>query len=183
MTSAPSHDPRPPAPPSPSAPAVNGCFLDRLVLIAADRGLVADRTRLAEAHGIAGDGFPIETVLAVAAALGLNARHARLSWADLATLGPSGAQSGEPSGGGSGPEATALPALLIFRDGATAILDAIDPGTAPMAEADGPARVLLRNEGPPELRTEAHLALDRTDLALFWGGDAILPGPPVPAAR
>jgi len=141
-------------PKEPPVPPVNGCFLDRLVLIAASRGVVADRDQLAQAHGIAGDGFPLETVLAVADALDLRARHARLSWEDL------------------GPQAATLPALLIFRDGATAILDALEPP----APETGPTRVLLRNEGPPDTMTESHLALDRKDLALFWCGDVILPG-------
>jgi len=145
---------RPKEPLLPPVPPVNGCFLDRLVLIAASRGVVADRDQLAQAHGIAGDGFPLETVLAVADALDLRARHARLSWEEL------------------GPQAGALPALLIFRDGATAILDALEP---PEPETS-PARVLLRNEGPLDTMTESYLALDRRDLSLFWCGDVILPG-------
>lgn len=140
----------------PPVPPVNGCFLDRLLLIAADRGLAGDRDHLSAAHGISGDGFPLTTVLAVAEALGLRARHARLSWEDLGTAAPG------------------LPALLIFRDGATAILDAMEPPAPPADQ--GPEHVLLRNEGPAETRTEDHLALDRADLALFWGGDIILPG-------
>jgi hypothetical protein len=138
-----------------TVPPVNGCFLDRLVLIAADRGLAGARDDLAARHHIVGDGFPLATVLAVADALGLRARHARLAWDDLAQAAP------------------ALPALLIFRDGATAILDGLEPAAPPAGQ--GPDRVLLRNEGPPEARAEEHLALDRDDLALFWAGDIILP--------
>lgn len=146
----------PPPTPEPQVPPVNGCFLDRLLLIAADHGRPAvdavGRAALAAAHGVHGDGFALGTVLAVAADLDLGARHARLDWAALPTL------SGH------------LPALLIFRDGATAILDGLAPGGG---DGDSPAHVLLRDEGDGH----APLALGRDDLALFWAGDVIVPTP------
>ncbi|MBB4265910.1 hypothetical protein [Roseospira visakhapatnamensis] len=137
-------------------PPVNGCFLDRLMLIAADHGQppvdALGRAVLADAHGVRGDGFAVTTVLAVAADLGLAADHRRLDWSRLPTL------------------SRHLPALLIFRDGATAILDGLEPGTTEDADA-GPAQVLLRDEG----QGDAPLALGRDDLALFWAGDVIVP--------
>jgi len=135
-------------------PPVNGCFLDRLLLIAADHGRPAvdavGRTALAAAHGVHGDGFALSTVLAVAADLKLNAQHARLDWVTLPSV------------------VAHLPALLIFRDGATAILDGLELGGG-----DGPSQVLLRDEG----HGHAPLALGREDLALFWAGDVIVPHP------
>ncbi|KAA5606229.1 hypothetical protein F1188_07350 [Roseospira marina] len=149
-----------PPPAETAGPSVNGCFLDRLLLIAADRGVAGDRDRLAEQFGITGDGFSLSTVLAVAEALELRARHARVRWEDLP------AHTGH------------LPALLIFRDGATAILDALEDCGASAGPDGDSHRVLLRNEGPPDALTERHLALDATDLGLFWAGDVILPGDP-----
>ncbi len=146
----------PPPTPVPRVPPVNGCFLDRLLLIATDHGRLAvdavGRAALAAAHGVHGDGFALGTVLAVAADLGLSARHARLDWAALPTLSGS------------------LPALLIFRDGATAILDGLAFGDGD-GDGDGPTHVLLRDEGDGH----APLALDQDDLALFWAGDMIVP--------
>jgi hypothetical protein len=135
-------------------PPVNGCFLDRLLLIAAAHGLGGDRAALACAHGIDGDGFAVGTVLAVADDLGLAARHARLSWRDLGGVAP------------------ALPALLIFRDGATAILDALEP--ARPAPGQGPDLARLRDEGDPTADPPRHLDLTEGDLALFWAGDVIV---------
>ncbi|WP_299440018.1 hypothetical protein [uncultured Rhodospira sp.] len=143
-----------PTPAEPAVPPVNGCFLDRLVLIAADHGRVGDRDALARAHGITGDGFSLSTVLAVAADLGLNARHARMAWANLGLV------------------AATLPALLIFRDGATAILDALEPARPAPAQAPDLAR--LRNEGEMSPDAPALLDLPQADLALFWAGDVIV---------
>lgn len=131
-------------------PAVNGCFLDRLLLIAGARGAVPPRDALSRRHGVDGDRNALATVLAVADALGLAAEHRRLVWAELPAV------------------RHRLPALLVFRDGATAILDALDPGGA-----DGPAALHLRNEAEPA--DPPTLALDRGDMALFWDGDIILP--------
>jgi|GEM_PF-3213527 len=143
-------------PTSDRVPPVNGCFLDRLLLIAADHGHppadAGARDALAEAHGVQGDGFPLSTVLAVARTLGLAANHQRVDWAGLPGL------------------ADRLPVLLIFRDGATAILDGLEPGAG--GEAITPAEVLLRDEG----NGAATLALGPDDLALFWAGDVIVPG-------
>jgi len=140
----------------PAVPPVNGCFLDRLLLIAADHGHspvdASGRAALARAHGVEGDGFALATVLAVAEDLGLDAEHRRLAWTALPSV------------------ADRLPALLIFRDGATAILEAVD---MPATEDSGPTQVALRDEG------EGHdpLTLGAEDLALFWAGDVIVPGP------
>lgn len=135
--------------------SVNGCFLDRLLLIAAARGAAASaRDDVARAHGVDGDANPLAVVLAVAEALGLGAEHRRLAWEDL-----SAARS-------------RFPALLIFRDGATAILDGIEPASDP---ASGPRALCLRNEG--EAPDPPTLVLDRSDMALFWDGDIILPAP------
>ena len=137
--------------------SVNGCFLDRLLLIAAARGGTPPaRDGLARAHGVDGDANPLAVVLTIADALGLAAEHRRLEWQALsASLARNH-----------------LPALLIFRDGATAILDGIEPGSDP---ASGPRALCLRNEGDtPDPPT---LVLDRGDMALFWDGDIILPAP------
>ncbi|MBB4284350.1 hypothetical protein [Roseospira goensis] len=143
-----------------AVPLVNGCFLDRLLRLAAERGLGGDRDRLASAHGVRGDGFTLDTVLAVADDLGLAARHTRLSWAGLAGL------------------ADHLPALLIFRDGATAILDGLEPAVPPPGTP--PARVLLRDDGAADRGPAPPLALERDDLALFWAGDVIVPATGTP---
>lgn len=166
-----------PADPGRAVPPVNGCFLDRLLLIAADhapRHPGADtgtgrplesraerRHRLAAAHGIRGDGFAVTTVLAVARELGLAAGLRRVDWADLDGLRDH------------------LPALLIFRDGATAILDGLTPVPPGPDAPDGPAQVLLREEGADldqdTPAAPAHLPLSRTELAMFWAGDVIVP--------
>lgn len=138
----------------PDVPPVNGCFLDRLLLIAAAHGRGGDRAALAHAHGIVGDGFSVGTVLAVADDLGLNACHARVAWRDLAALAP------------------ALPVLLIFRDGATAILDALEP--ARPGPGQGPDLARLRDEGDPSADPPRLLDLTEGDLSLFWAGDVIV---------
>ncbi len=139
---------------SQGGPSVNGCFLDRLLLIAGARADAPARRRdaIARRHGVTGDHNPLATVLAVAEALGLAPEHRRLAWAELADA------------------RHRLPALLIFRDGATAILDRLDPG-----DAAGPLALHLRNEG--ESPDPPTLALNRRDMALFWDGDIILPAP------
>ena len=160
MTDPPAPAPAPVSAPTPGpavdVPPVNGCVLDRLILIAADHGQppvdTVGRAALAAAHDVRGDGFALSTVLAVAADLGLAARHQRMSWSALPSM------------------AARLPALLIFRDGATAILDGLEPGGG---DGDGPSHVLLRDEG----NGHAPLALGRDDLALFWAGDVIVPHP------
>jgi hypothetical protein len=144
-------------PPASVGLVVNGCFLDRLLLIAAEGdGTSPSRASLARTHGVDGDANPLAVVLAVAEALGLRAEHRRLEWQALS------ASSARDR----------LPALLIFRDGATAILDDIEPGSDPET---GPRALCLRNEGDsPDPPT---LVLDRSDMALFWDGDIILPAP------
>lgn len=135
--------------------SVNGCFLDRLLLIAAARGVASpSRDVLAGTYGVDGDANPLTIVLAVAGALGLRAEHRHLAWDDLSAI------------------RSRLPALLIFRDGATAILDGIELASDP---ASGPHAVCLRNEG--EAPDPPTLVLDRSDMALFWDGDIILPAP------
>lgn len=152
--------------PARAGPAVNGCFLDRLLLIAAARGQApAARDHLARAHGVDGDANPLGVVLAVAEALGLAAEYRCLAWEALPGVHDS------------------LPALLIFRDGATAILDGMEPAR-PGDGANGagsPDKVLLRDEGvaggaPGSPDARPPLALGRDDLALFWAGDVIVPG-------
>lgn len=132
---------------------VDTCFLRRLTTLARGRGLSVDPRAVGTRHGFTGDPVSLATVLAVAAEIGLPARHHRLDWRGLGAL------------------RDALPALMIFRDQSTAILDGFE-GEA--AEA-GPAAVLVREDGDDDEPGEiTRLSLDRDDLGPLWCGDLLV---------
>ncbi len=141
-------------------PDVNGCFFPRLMKIARERGLTPDHDDLAGRHRLTGDTFPMDRLVAVAADCGLSAEPLRLPWNDLGRL------------------RDRLPALIVFRDHSTAILDALDPASPGPA---GPTAILIREEpaydpkAPPAPEAEeGRLPLEADDLGPLWLGDVVV---------
>lgn len=146
---------------------VDACVLDRLVILARERGGIrpvggaeALRARFASDAGP----LPISRVLAAAAVLGLSVCHRRVGWSALPGL------------------ADRLPGLMIFRDRSTAILDGLLVGPAGgTGSGTDPAAVLIREERSADPAAEDFalletrpLALDAEDLAPLWDGEMIL---------
>lgn len=121
---------------------VDPCFLGRLAVLAREHGRPIDPRLLGTRHGLRGEPVSLATVTAVGRDAGFGVSPCRLSWDALGSV--------------------ALPALMVFRDRSTAILDAV--------VGDPPHAVLIREDGPDA----PPLSLDRDDLAPLWGGEILL---------
>jgi subfamily B ATP-binding cassette protein HlyB/CyaB len=125
-----------------------GSLLGSLVIVARHRGVQLSKEQLIRDHQLrAGDGSVKET-LSIARASGLRASATRLRWGDLFNMG------------------TALPAIVLLRNGAAMVLirtEAQRPGWPPV--------VVLRD---PNSTEEAPLVLDEARFTAAWAGDVIL---------
>jgi ABC-type bacteriocin/lantibiotic exporter with double-glycine peptidase domain len=125
---------------------IDTCFLARVAKLARERGLSVNPREIGAKHGFTGDPVPLSTVLAVSADAGMPADHARLAWNDLGGL------------------ADRLPALMIFRDQSTAILEAIT-GTADATET-----ITLREDDDED----EVITMDQDELGPLWAGDMLV---------
>src|SRR5260221_2525913 len=130
------------------ADKATGSLLGSLVIVARHRGVQLSKEQLIRDHQVrAGDASVTET-LAIAQASGLRASATRLRWGDLFKMG------------------TALPAIVLLRNGAAMVLmrtEAKLPGWPPV--------VVLRD---PNGNDDAPLLLDEARFSAAWDGDVIL---------
>src|SRR5260221_1833953 len=130
------------------ADKATGSLLGSLVIVARHRGVQLSKEQLIRDHQVrAGDASVTET-LAIAQASGLRASATRLRWGDLFKMG------------------TALPAIVLLRNGAAMVLmrtEAKLPGWPPV--------VVLRD---PNSTEDAPLLLDEARFTAAWAGDVIL---------
>jgi ATP-binding cassette, subfamily B, bacterial HlyB/CyaB len=130
------------------AGGVTGSLLGSLVIVARHRGVQLSKEQLIRDHLLkAGDASVAET-LNIARASGLRASATRLRWGDLFNMG------------------TALPAIVLLRNGAAMVLmrtEAKLPGWPPV--------VVLRD---PNSTEETPLLLDEARFTAAWAGDVIL---------
>src|ERR1043166_5023000 len=127
---------------------ITGSLLGSLVIVARQRGVHLSKEQLIRDHLLqAGDASVVET-LGIAEAAGLRASTTRLRWGDLFKMG------------------TALPAIVVLRNGAAMVLvgtEAHRPGWPPI--------VVLRD---PNGNDDAPLLLDEARFTAAWDGDVIL---------
>jgi subfamily B ATP-binding cassette protein HlyB/CyaB len=125
-----------------------GSLLGSLVIVARQRGIHLSKDQLIRDHLLrTGDASVVE-MLGIARASGLRASATRLRWGDLFKMG------------------TALPAIVLLRNGAAMVLigtEANRPGWPPI--------VVLRD---PNGNDDAPLLLDEARFSAAWDGDVIL---------
>jgi subfamily B ATP-binding cassette protein HlyB/CyaB len=125
-----------------------GSLLGSLVIAARHRGVQLSKEQLIRDHQLkAGDASVAET-LRIAHACGLRASVTRLRWGDLFKMG------------------TALPAIVLLRNGAAMVLMRTEAGLP-----GWPPVVVLRD---PNGNEEAPLLLDEARFTAAWSGDVIL---------
>ena len=127
---------------------VTGSLLGSLVIVARYRGVQLSKEQLIRDHQLKASDASVKETLGIAHASGLRASATRLRWGDLFNMG------------------TALPAIVLLRNGAAMVLmrtEARLPGWPPV--------VVLRD---PNSTDEAPLLLDEARFTAAWAGDVIL---------
>src|SRR5712692_2233030 len=125
-----------------------GSLLGSLVIVARYRGVQLSKEQLIRDHQLKASDASVKETLGIAHASGLRASATRLRWGDLFNMG------------------TALPAIVLLRNGAAMVLmrtEARLPGWPPV--------VVLRD---PNSTDEAPLLLDEARFTAAWAGDVIL---------
>jgi len=127
---------------------VTGSLLGSLVIVARQRGVHLSKDQLIRDHLLkTGDASVVE-MLGIAQASGLRASTTRLRWGDLFKMG------------------TALPAIVLLRNGAAMVLSGTEsnrPGWPPF--------VVLRD---PNSNDDTPLVLDEARFSAAWDGDVVL---------
>src|SRR5579863_1526510 len=125
-----------------------GSLLGSLVIVARHRGVHLSKEQLIRDHQLKAGDASLKETLSIAHASGLRARATRLRWGDLFKMG------------------TALPAIVLLRNGAAMVLlrtEASLPGWPPV--------VVLRDPNSDE---EAALLIDEARFTAAWAGDVVL---------
>ena len=123
-------------------------LLGSFVIAARQRGVHLSVTQLIRDHQLASGEVSTEQLLRIAAASGLRAQATRLRWASLVKMG------------------TALPAIVVLRNGAAMVLLRVD------VEAQGrPPIVVLQDPNAPQ---HTPLTLDEARFSAAWDGEVIL---------
>ncbi len=125
-----------------------GSLLDSLVIVASHRGIHLSRDQLIRDHQLKSADVPVAQAVRIAHAAGLRAHATRLRWSDLFKMG------------------TALPAIVLLRNGSAMVLLSATPGPA-----GRPDVVVLRDPNGDE---EAPLVLDEIRFNAAWAGDIVL---------
>ena len=125
-----------------------GTLLDAFVIAARHRGVHLSREQLLREHQLQSADISVAQTLSIAHAAGLRARAVRLRWHDLFKMG------------------TALPALVVLRNGSAMVLLG-----ASAATGGRPDVVVLHDPNGDE---DAPLMLDEVRFNAAWAGDVIL---------
>ena len=128
--------------------SATGSLLGSLVIVARHRGVHLSVEQLIRDHQLRGGDASVPETLKIAVAAGLRAQATRLRWEDLFNMG------------------TALPAIIMLRNGAAMVLQRTEaklPGWPPV--------IVLRD---PNSTEEAPLVLDEARFTAVWDGDVIL---------
>jgi ATP-binding cassette subfamily B protein len=126
----------------------HGSLLDSLVIVARHRRVHLSKDQLVRDHQLKSGDATVAELLKIAYAAGLRASRTRLRWDDLFKMG------------------TALPAIVLLRNGAAMVLMRAEPHLTGY-----PPVVFLRDPGSSE---EAPLILDEARLTAAWDGEVIL---------
>jgi ATP-binding cassette, subfamily B, bacterial HlyB/CyaB len=124
-----------------------GSLLDSLTIVARHRGVFLSREQLLREHQLTSPDVTVDQALRIARTAGLRAHAVRLRWQDLFQMG------------------TAIPAIVLLRNGAAMVL------TAARTQAAGPPFISLRDPAGGE---DAQLILDEARFTAAWTGEAIL---------
>src|SRR6266851_4628754 len=125
-----------------------GSLLGSLVIVARFRGVQLSKEQLIRDHQLRANDASVKETLSIAHASGLRASATRLHWGDLFNMG------------------TALPAIVLLRNGAAMVLTRTEaklPGWPPV--------VVLRD---PNGNEETPLLLDEARFTAAWAGEVIL---------
>ena len=136
------------ADPREGASNATGSLLDAFLIAARHRGVHMSREQVLRDHQLRTPDISVAQTLRIAHAAGLRARAVRLRWSDLFKMG------------------TALPAIVLLRNGSAMVLLSASAGTA-----GRPDVVQLHDPNGDE---DAPLTLDEVRFNAAWAGDVIL---------
>ena len=121
--------------------------IEALVYVARHQGIDTSVDSVRQRFVVEGSDLSSSALIALASELGLRARSIEASWDDLARF------------------AKVLPAILILRDGSTAVLETV---------VDDPTMGRVAVITDPSSDSGARVVVDREKLEFGWGGELIL---------
>ena len=130
------------------ATKTSGSLLDSLVIVGRHRGVYLSRDQLIRDHQLKSADVSVKETLRIAHAAGLRAQATRLRWEDLFRMG------------------TALPVIVVLRNGGAMVLLKATPGTG-----NRPEVIMLQD---PDGDEDAPLVVDEIRFNTVWDGDVIL---------
>jgi subfamily B ATP-binding cassette protein HlyB/CyaB len=123
-------------------------LLDAFIIAARHRGVHLSREQVLRNHQLKSPEVTVPQMLRIARKAGMRGRSVRLRWQDLFKMG------------------TALPAIVVLRNGSALVLRGVIPG-----RAGQPDLVVLLDPGADE---DAPLTLDEVRFTAAWSGEVVL---------